>query len=382
MNILYPIPAGLNGVNPIIRSLDARSEDLNTIIQPGFINSIKSMGNELDITDLLLIAYEGGTQLFQQSISDGVITLAVYSPGDNSFHFTNIQFVAKGGSDLNVGNTIGSPKLTIPAALAAVVPQGVVVVLDSGRYEEPFVMPANVGVYAPYAVGALSAASGSLVTLNDTGLGYVSFLIFGAIEVNGGANAITVNGTLSGLVANILLYAGGPATVNGTLSLDSQIVGGSVITVGATGQLIVDVGFSGTSSIVETTPGSVKGKFGDTFYGSQTFLDKFVSHLTPSNETVGRTLTADDAGDFIAYNNVSNDNYTLPSTADAAIAVGTIIPFFQLGAGKIIFLPGPGVTVQSKVGTAVRTTVAFSKAEANKLSDTLWVVSGDIEIAP
>jgi hypothetical protein len=380
MNILFPVPAGQNGYKPNVRSLDANAEDLSSVIAPGFLNSILNMGNTINQNDILLVSYKNGTQFFTQSLADGIITLA---PANDTipFPFTNVQFVAKGGSNLNAGNTLESPKLTIPAAIAALSGHGVVWVLDSGTYSDPFVLPPSVGVYAPIAVGSYSNASGSYITLNDTGLGYLSFVSFALLEVNGGANAITVNGTQSGLIAQFEAWTGGPATINGIMSIQSQIVGNSIITIGASGQLYVDVGFSGVSTIVQTTPGTASGKFGNTFFADQTFKNRSISYQDELQETVGRTLALSDCGSdvTIQLNSLSPVTYTLPQTSNVAIPIGTIVTFIQVGAGAINFAAGAGVTLGSLFGTTPQTTGTWAKAFAEKLTDTVWVVSGDIQ---
>jgi hypothetical protein len=377
----YGNAVGQNGWSPTWSYIDASTESLSTVTNPGYINSILAAGNNIDTKSLVVVAYDAGTQIFQQTNVDGVITLSIYSPGDNSFPFTNVQFVAKGGSDLNAGNMLGSPKLTIPAALSALSGQGVVWVLDSGTYSEPFVIPPNVGVYAPTAVGSYTNATGSYITLNDTGVGYLSFVNFAALQVGGGAQAITVNGTQSALIAQFDIWTSGPAAINGIMSIFAQIISNSIITVGASGQLYADVSFSGISTIVQTTPGTASGKFGNDFFADQTFKNRSISYQDELQETVGRQLQLSDGGSdvTIQFNSMSPANYILPQTSDVDIPVGTVITWAQVGAGAVNFLQGTGVTILSLAGTTPQTIGTGSKAFAEKLSDTVWLVSGDIQ---
>jgi hypothetical protein len=88
---------------------------------------------------------------------------------------TNIIYVAKWGSDANTGRAIGSPKLTIAAALtaaAALTPTSTnritVMIVDSGTYTESLTIPAYVNLHGPSAsiFGALTLGDDSTVTLD------------------------------------------------------------------------------------------------------------------------------------------------------------------------------------------------------------------------
>jgi len=376
MNKLFPVPVGLNGVTPQIRSLDASSESLSTIINPGFLNSVIAMGNQIDPDDMLLISYANGTQFFSQSIADGVITL---SPANDviPFPFTNVQFVAKGGSDLNAGNTLNAPKLTIPAALSAITAGGMVWVLDSGNYSIPFTMPANVVLYMPTARLTYSNAAGSLITFPDTGTSYTSLIFCADLEVTGGANAITQNGALSGLLIQAAAWSVGPATFNGTASINVDLLPSSVLTFTATGAGLLNIGFAGgASSVVVTTPGSVVGKFGDTYYNTQTFLNQIISQNQQTQETVGRTLVATDSNTTVNYMNTTTGTYVFPATG---IPVGTKGSFTQLSSGHVQFNSDGTSTILSYLNTSpVLTNSLNAKADWEQISQGVYMISGNI----
>lgn len=375
MNILYPVPVGLNGVSPQVRSLNAHAESLSTIMNPGFLNAVLSAGNQIDPSDILVVNYANGTQLFTQQESNGVITLVVYDPGNNNFPFTNVQFVAKGGSDLNAGNTFSAPKLTIPAAISAVTTGGLVWVLDSGVYENQFItMPPGVTLYAPTAFLVVDAVSGSLITQLDTGMSYVSYLYAQNLEASGGANLVTQNGALSGLLINAI-EAIGPCTFNGTVGLEIDVFPNSALTFTATGVGFLNVGVSATSTITITTPDTVHGKFGDTFYGTQTFIDQVISQQQQTQETVGRTLIPSDSNTTVSYMNTVTGNYSFPATG---IPVGTKISFVQLSSGVVQFNSDGFSTILSTVSAPVITNGVNAKGYAEQISLGVWIIDGNV----
>lgn len=378
MNTLFPVPAGQNAYNPNVRMLNAVAESLDTIITPGFVNSILSMGNVLNPTDMLLVAYQNGVEFFYQNVTpEGTITLA---PANQTtpFSFTNVQFVAKGGSDLNVGNNLNAPKLTIPAALSAVSAFGVVYVIDSGTYSLPFTLPANVSLYAPNATFEYSASSGSFITLADTGTRYASSLNIGLFSVTGGALAITENGALSGLLLNVSAWEHGPAVFNGNASINADLLTNSVLTFNASAGGFLNVGFAGPgSSIVQTTPGSVSGRFGDVFYNTQTFINQVISQQQETQETVGRTILTSDSNTTINYMNTITGDYILPATG---IPVGTRVTFNQLSSGVVEFDSDGISTILSYLNSSpVQTGGLNAVATAEQISAGVWMITGNLQ---
>jgi len=381
MNILFPPQAGLNGVTPVFRFLDASAEELNVVTNPGFLNSILAMGNIINPSDLLLVAYKGGTQIFQQSVSDGIITLEVYSPGDNSFTFTHVQFVAKGGSDLNAGNTLGAPKLTIQSAIDALPSTNgsfyLVIVTDSGNYTEHLVAKQNLIIWAPNAT--LTNTTGTLLTLPNLGVSYQVSATFALISASGGAGTVSVLGASSALNLETQALVGGAVTLQGNMFLKATQVTSVTTNIAATGQLIAAVMNASSSPINVTTGGNVIGNFADSYYGTHNFKNKMTFQQDESQETVGRTLTIDDGVTTIQYNSMSDGTFTLPQTSSVAIPVGSVVSFVQVGAGAINFVADLGVTLGSPVGSTPQTSATWAKAFAEKLTDTVWVVSGDIQ---
>lgn len=374
---------GSAGIFPSFSFLET-NESFATITEPGYLNKVKGSGIELDENYFVFASYgePSQTQIFVVDVDDGVFTLQTYSPNDNSFEFTDVQFVAKGGSDLNPGDKIGFPKETIQAALNDLTPPvsgfAMVSVMDSGNYEENIVIPPNVIVWAPNAT--LSATSGAAITLNDTGGSYSCGVKIGSVSASGGATILDLNGPQSTLIFEPNVAFGGNMDVEGVLYLKADLVQFSVITIQATGQIISEVlnaissGLSGSGNLI--------GRFSNIWYGPQSFNGKITFNQEEKEETTGRTLNTSDPVSTIQYNSVSDGNYELPQTSDVGIFVGSVVTFVEIGTGRILFDAGAGVTITSVAGPAVRTTGAGAKAFAEKLSDTVWLVSGDIEAQP
>jgi hypothetical protein len=375
MNILFPVPAGQNGYTPNMRCLDATAETLDTVISPGFVNKIMSSGNPLNPNDMLLVSYANGVEFFYQSINnEGVISLL---PANQTvpFPFTNVQFVAAGGSDLNAGNNLNAPKATVAAALSAVSAGGLVWVLDAQTFEnQPITFNKMVTLYAPNCIFVQDSVSGSLFTQVDTGGSYLVYVVAQTLEAAGGANVITQNGALSGL----LVYASetiGPINASGSLLLTSSLYSGA-LTFTATAQAFFDVIDVPSYTLSAAIGSRLNGKFGNTHFGTQTFIDQVISQQVETQETVGRTVTADDSNTTINYMSASTGAYVFPNTG---IPVGTVITFTQLSSGAVQFNSDGTSTILSYINaTPVRTNGLNSVGTAEQIAAGVWMISGNL----
>ena len=121
------------------------TENFATITAPGYLNTAGTAGVTFQPNDFLFVQYNDAANsgLFNISSDGGIYTMSVYSPNSNSFVFERVQFVAKGGSDLNAGTSIGSPKLTVQAAINALAPNltdpSLVNIMDDAVYNENLV---------------------------------------------------------------------------------------------------------------------------------------------------------------------------------------------------------------------------------------------------
>lgn len=374
---------GKSGIFPALAFLET-DESYSEITQPGYINNVISAGYTIDENYFVLASYgvPAQLQIFTVDVNDGVYTLETYSPNENSFEFTEVQFVAKGGSDLNPGDKLGFPKETIQAAINDLSPPmngfSLCYVVDSGSYEENVVLPPNVLLLAPNA--NITASSGAVLTLNDTGQFYTSAARIGGLLPTGGALAVDSNGPQTTLILDAPVIQGGDIDIEGTIYLNSLLVQFCQINIQATGQIVSDVQNPISSSL--NGPGNLIGKFGSFQYGPNTFQGKMTYFQDELQEVAGRKLTTTDPISTIQYNNPSDGIYVLPQTSDVPISVGARVSFVQIGMGKIQFNAGPGATITSAAGANARTSVAGGFAIAEKLTDTLWVVFGTIEATP
>lgn len=383
-------PVGQEGVFPIIRSLNTTAS-FSEITEPGFLNSAMGAGINFSPGDMFLVQYPGGTQFFYTIESQGIYTLQIYDPGSNSFAYDGMFFVSKsqGASDANPGNQMGFPKLTIQNALNAANSSSFsnpcVYVLDAETYFESLLITPlkNITLYMPYA--NLESGSSNALNLGDSGQNYVFNWRFNQVNMDGtGANFLSLNGPNSNIFCNGNIVAGGNAYIDGgcVLSVVALVQCNVVITAnGVFGPSIknaiaVSITNAGTGNIygsIGQIPGSVSN------YGDVSFLGntQFQFKVLPE-DTVGRAIVPEDNCAIVSYNSISEGSYILESN----FPIGGTVQFLQIASGRIVFVAGAGVTIASRRGNLVRTLGSFSKAEAQKISDTVWVISGDIQAIP
>lgn len=390
-NIITQSPLAATGVRPGQWFLTS-SEDYATLIAPGYLNSVSNAGLEFQPNDIVYAQYDDGVNfaMFIVSEVNDVFSLSVYSPNDNSFVFTQVQFVAKGGSDLNSGLSVGYPKLTIGAAITALglttLNTGLVWVMDDGEYDENLVLPFNIQLYAPNA--SLICAAGDLLTVNDTGGPTLAIVTARNIYSQSGF-VINLLGAQSSMYINAQ-SARGDVYAEGILDEKFVTQVANDIEIGASGILTAQVENSSIGLTINsgaTVAGSFRdvsnpGESNNVIYGDQTMIDHLIYQTDPITETAGRIVAAADSNTRIVYNNAANGNFELPATADVAIPLGTYIEFTQLGLGAALFIAGAGVTIVSSLGATVETNGAGATAKAWKYTDTIWVISGDLAVTP
>lgn len=381
-NIISQLPFSATGVRPGQWYLNS-TENYSTLIAPGYLNSVSNAGLEFQQNDIIYAIYDNGVNfgMFIVSENDGVFSMAVYSPNSNSFIYQNTIFVAKGGSDLNPGTSMGLPKLTINAAIAALNPgtmhDSLVYIVDDGTYNENVVLPNNIRIWAPNA--GLEVSSGDALTVNDSGSQTLAVVNFAQISCTGKAiNILGINSTMF-FNANVIV---------GDINFEGNLVGNSVALINSniTGSGNFGANILNAINCTMNQTGVVVGEIGTIaggdpstqVYGKRYFSDRIIFQNPPSTETAGRTIVFNDSNTRIVYNNAADGNYTLPKTADVDIPIGAVVNFTQLGLGAAIFVAGAGVTIVSAEGDTVETNGAGATASAYKYTDTIWIVSGNI----
>jgi hypothetical protein len=388
-NIISQSPFSATGVRPGQWFLTS-SEEYTTLITPGYLNSVSSAGIDFNPNDIIYAQYNDGANfgMFIVSVDNGTFSMDIYSPNSNSFVFQHTMFVAKGGSDLNSGTSIGAPKLTVQAAINALAPNltdaSVVNIMDGGTYNENLVLPLNLSIYGPNAT--LLSTTGDTITVQDSGQTTLSAVRVASLKSDSGL-AINVLGPNSVLYSETPIIQGDIYSEGVLLTKNGLSLIDSTVTIAANSQAVLNFTNLIGSTLVADPTATVAGSLGvinpgdtkNTIYGNTAFNDRLIYQTTPNTVTAGLTVGIDDSNTRIVYNNASNGNLVLPETSDAAIPIGTNIEFTQLGLGAIEFIAGQGVTIISLAGGTVKTTGPGSSSNAWKYTDTVWVISGSIE---
>jgi len=98
----------------------------------------------------------------------------------------------------------------------------------------------------------------------------------------------------------------------------------------------------------------------------------------PNTQTVSYTLLLTDAWRCFEYNSASAGNLLIPTDASVAFQIGTVIKWFQMGAGMLtIAAVTPGTTT---VRTSSSNTARKQSSEGaiRKRAANDWVLTGDL----
>jgi hypothetical protein len=103
-----------------------------------------------------------------------------------------------------------------------------------------------------------------------------------------------------------------------------------------------------------------------------------VSSLEPNVQTASYTLVLADVWQTLVMNSASAVNVTIPPNSSVAFQIGSIIPWYGLGAGLVTFVAGAGVTLETRAtGTLVSAVQRASGGLWQRAANT-WVISGDL----
>jgi hypothetical protein len=388
-NLITQNPYTVTGVKPGQWFLDS-TEDYSTLIAPGYLSSVANAGIDFQPNDFVFAQYNNGENVGLFNVIEatpGIFSLAVYSPNSNSFVFERTIFVAKGGSDLNPGTTMGLPKLTIGGAIAALNPNlndpSLVVVMDDGTYNENLVLPNNISIYGPNCI--IGSQNGDTITINDSGQNTFAVVRVSNLGAENG-NAVVINGTLSVLYCDCPILFGNVVNNGAFVAKNGLALINSIVTFGANAQGALyftnaigsSLNIDPTATLIGSIGTIAPGAAANVIYGNTSFFNKLTFQTAPIDEVAGRSIVLDDASARIVYNNAADDNFVLPATADVALPIGTNIEFTQLGLGAIDFIAGPGVTLVSPIGNPLATSGTGATAKAWKYTDTIWILSGDL----
>ena len=99
--------------------------------------------------------------------------------------------------------------------------------------------------------------------------------------------------------------------------------------------------------------------------------------MMPNVQTTSYTLVLTDVAKCIVMNSASGVNLTIPPNSSVAFQVGTVVPWYGLGAGLITFVPGAGVTIE-KSSTTLVTRAQFAFGGVWQRVANTWVLWGDV----
>jgi hypothetical protein len=95
-----------------------------------------------------------------------------------------------------------------------------------------------------------------------------------------------------------------------------------------------------------------------------------------NTQTASYTLVLTDAFLCVEMNVATANTLTVPPNSSVAFQIGTVIEWYQMGAGQITFTPGAGVTLRN--ASSLTSRVQFSSGAIRKRATDEWVVMGDV----
>lgn len=100
--------------------------------------------------------------------------------------------------------------------------------------------------------------------------------------------------------------------------------------------------------------------------------------LPISAQTGAHTLEAADVGKVVRVAAATSANVEVPTNASVALAVGTLIPVRQAGAGQVIAIPAAGVTLNLPTGKSNKTAYQGAELVLHKVATDEWDVLGQL----
>jgi hypothetical protein len=81
----------------------------------------------------------------------------------------------------------------------------------------------------------------------------------------------------------------------------------------------------------------------------------------------------------LLVNNAAATTLTVPPNSSVAFPVGTVIEFYQYGAGQVTVVAGGGVTIRTPETLLLRK--QYSSASLRKVATNEWMLAGDLQLA-
>lgn len=106
--------------------------------------------------------------------------------------------------------------------------------------------------------------------------------------------------------------------------------------------------------------------------------DLFASAMSVmvNTQTASYTLVLTDAWRCVELNSASAVTLTIPPNSSVAFQVGTVIEWYQMGAGQITLAYGAGVTLRT--ASSLTSRAQYSSGALRQRAADEWVVMGDV----
>ena len=113
------------------------------------------------------------------------------------------------------------------------------------------------------------------------------------------------------------------------------------------------------------------------------FLDGTGAYSVPASsgptlniQVVSYTAVLGDANNIVEMNVAGANNFTVPTNASVAFAIGATLTVIQFGAGQTTLLAAGGVTIQTPSSLTAR--VQYSTVCVIKVATDTWIAAGDL----
>lgn len=206
--------------------------------------------------------------------------------------------------------------------------------------------------------GALNFVGFDFSPLSDPDTGEPIGWTLTVTPTAGGTPGGAAGGDLSGTYPNPSV-----ANINGTFVAQGPVVLGQVLrATGTSSSSFGALDLANSSAITGLLPRT-------------NLADPGVVALTGASNTLDITHYKK----VLTVSNGSGTTLTVPPNSSVAFPVGTVIEFYQYGAGQVTVAAGGGVTIRTPETLLLRK--QYSSASLRKIATDEWMLAGDLQLA-